>query len=162
MADAFGCAAGSGATFGCVATVGAPMDSAEDAPGVDVAAAVFAETVLTGAAFVFKAALDDSSFAAAGLVGAPVESTTWAVPAFTAAALSVGCLVVAPLPAPVDDGAAGAVDAADFLLTVEAPSGPGCVATGLAGRGTLGKEGAGAVWAAVTVPLAVAPTGGGP
>lgn len=158
MAEDLGCAAGSGATLGCVAAVGAPLGSAEDAPGVDVAAAVFTGATLTGAAFVFDAALDDCSFAAAGLAGGPVEGTALAIAVFTAAALTAGCLVVAPLPTAVDDRAAGAVDAADLLLTVEATSGPDCVATGFAERGT---EGAGAVLVAVTIPLATTPTDGG-
>lgn len=159
MAEDLGCAAGSGATLDWVAAVGAPLGSAEDAPGVDAAAAVFTGAILTGAAFVLDAALDDCSFAAAGLAGGPVEGTALAIAVFMAADLTAGCLVVAPLPTAGDDRAAGAMDAADLLLTVEATSGPDCAATGLAGRGT---EGAGAVLVAVTVPLAAAPTDGGP
>lgn len=159
MAEDLGVAAGSGATLGCVAAVGAPLGTAGDAPGTDVAAAVFTGTILTGAAFEFDAALDDCSFAAADLAGGPVEGTALAAALFTTAALTAGCLVVAPLPTAVADRAVGAVDAADLLLPVDATSRPDCAATGLAGRGT---GGAGAVLVAVTVPLAADPADGGP
>lgn len=161
MVDALGCAAGSGTTLDCVAAVGADLGSSVDGPEGDMPGAVFPGAAWTGAAFVVGAALDDSSFAA-GLVGAAEVGAALAVAVFAVAALTVGCLVVAPLPAPVDDVAASAADAADLLLTVEAPSGPEGATDGLAGQGTLVTEEAGTVLAAVPIPLAAASAGGGP
>lgn len=131
-------------------------------PAGDVAGAFLAGAALAGAAFVFGTALDDDSFAGADLMGTPIVGAALAVAAFAAIALTAGCLVVAPLPVPVDDIPGGVVDAAALLLTVEEPSGPDDVAADFAGRGTFETEEAGAVLPAPLIPLAAVPADGGP
>lgn len=121
-ADALGCAAGSSTTLDCVAAVGAALGSAVDAPEEGTTGEVFVGAVLTGAAFVLGTAFEDSSFAAPGFEGTPAIGAALAVTVFAAAALTAGCLVDALLPAPVDDIAAGHVEAADLLVTVDALS----------------------------------------